>query len=320
MFRNDRLHTIPFYINFNNSSGANMENIKDILKNFRIDDSDRENLGQLKFIFEKHKKRFSDEFYKDILKLKGASQFFPDEATIDRHKEALGDWFLRMFSDKHDNKYLMYLRSVGNEHVKIGVSVQFLSAAMCMVRGFAINIIEEEADPEEKRDLISSLNKALDMNLEIITSAYREEELKTSFLSYRVESHLINFGNRFTYGLNLILMVALIVLSVLVVGLFGADIGHIFEGNVERGLISAIGSLLVLWMMIELLGTEIRHLKGEEFSINVFVGVALVAFIRKVLISSFQKDITDETKYFLVASILVLGFIYWLISKTEKRR
>jgi uncharacterized membrane protein (DUF373 family) len=72
-------------------------------------------------------------------------------------------------------------------------------------------------------------------------------------------------------------------------------------------------------MMIELLGTEIRHLKGEEFSINVFVGVALVAFIRKVLISSFQKDITDETKYFLVASVLVLGFIYWLISKTEKQ-
>ncbi len=296
-----------------------MDNIKDILKNFRIDDSDRANLGQLKFIFEKHRKKFSDEFYNDILELKDASQFFPDEATIDRHKEALGDWFFRLFSDTHDNKYLMYLRRVGNEHVKIGVSVHFLSAAMCLVRGFATNIIEEEADPAEKRDLISSLNKVIDMNLEIITSAYREEELKTSFLSYRVESHLINFGNRFTYGLNLILMIALIVLSVLVVGLFGIDISHIFEGNVERGLISAIGSLLVLWMMIELLGTEIRHLQGEDFSINVFVGVALVAFIRKLLISSFQEDITYEAKYLLVGAILVLGFIYWLISKTEKQ-
>ncbi len=114
-------------------------------------------------------------------------------------------------------------------------------------------------------------------------------------------------------------MIALIALSVLVVGLFGADISHIFEGNVERGLISAIGSLLVLWMMIELLGTEIRHLQGGEFNINVFVGVALVAFIRKILISSFQEDITNETKYFLVGTILVLGFIYWLISKTEKQ-
>ena len=296
-----------------------MDNIKDILRNFRIGDSDRVNLEQLKIIFEKHRKRFSDEFYNGILELKDASQFFPDEATIDRHKRALEDWFLRLFSDQHDNKYLSYLRSVGNEHVKIGVSVQFISAAMCLVRGFATNIIEQEADPAEKRDLISSLNKVIDMNLEIITSAYREEELKTSFLSYRVESYLINFGNRFTYGLNLILMIALIVLSVLVVGLFGTDISHILEGNVERGLISAIGSLLVLWMMIELLGTEIRHLQGEDFSINVFVGVALVAFIRKLLISSFQKDITYEAKYLLVGAILVLGFIYWLISKTEKQ-
>lgn len=296
-----------------------MENIKDILKNFRIDDGDRENLKQLKFIFENHKKRFSDEFYNGILEQKGASQFFPDEATIERHKKALEDWFLRLFSGEYDNRYMTYLRKVGNEHVKIGVSVHSLSAAMSMVRGFAINIIEQEADPAEKRDFISSFNKALDMNLEIITSAYREEELKTSFLSYRVESRLINFGNRFTYGLNLLLMIALIVLSVLVVGLFGSDISHIFEGNVERGLISAIGSLLILWMMIELLGTEIKHLQGEDFSINVFVGVALVAFIRKILISSFQEDITNETKYFLVASILVLGFIYWLISKTEKQ-
>ena len=157
------------------------------------------------------------------------------------------------------------------------------------------------------------------MNLEIITSAYREEELRVTFLSYRVESHLINFGNRFTYGLNLILMVALIAISILVVGLFGNDITHLLEGNVEKGLISGIGSLLILWMMIELLSTEIRHLKGELFTINVFVGVTLVAFIRKVLISSFQEDVATGIKYYYLVTVVVLGFVFWLISKAEKK-
>jgi uncharacterized membrane protein (DUF373 family) len=297
-----------------------MENIADILKSFRIGEDDRRNLKQLRFVFSKYKKTFSDEFYDDILELKDASQFFPDESTIDRHKKALGEWFIRLFSGEYDNRYLMYLRKVGNEHVNIGVSVHFLSAAMCMVRSFATNIIEKEVAANEKKELISSLNKMLDMNLEIITSAYREEELRVSFLSYRVESHLINFGYRFTQGLNLILMVALIAISILIVGLFGADISHLLEGNVERGLISAIGTLLVLWMMIELLGTEIRHLKGEIFTINVFVGVALVAFIRKVLIASFQEEVSNETKYFFVLAILVLGFVYWLIARTEKKK
>ena len=296
-----------------------MENIKTELKNFRIDEKDIEKLKELKDLFEKHKVKFSDEFYDSILELEGAANFFPDDSTIERHKSALGEWFLRLFSGEYDNSYMTYLRKVGNEHVKIGVSIQFLNAAMCMVRSYATDIIEKEVEDHRRRAFISSLHKMLDMNLEIITSAYREEELRVTFLSYRVENLLINFGNRIAQGLNLVLMIALIAISVLVVGLFGADISHILEGNVERGLISAIGSLLILWMMIELLSTEIRHLKGEHFTINVFVGVALVAFIRKILISSFQEEVTIETRLFFVVSILVLGFVYWLISKTEKK-
>ena len=296
-----------------------MENIKTELMNFRIDEEDIEKLKELKDVFEKYKSKFSDEFYDSILELEGATKFFPDDATIERHKEALSDWFLRLFSGEYDNSYMTYLRKVGNEHVNIGVSIQFISAAMCMVRSYATDIIEKEVEDHHRKAFNSSLHKMLDMNLEIITSAYREEELRVTFLSYRVESHLINFGNRFTYGLNLILMVALIAISILVVGLFGNDITHLLEGNVEKGLISAIGSLLILWMMIELLSTEIRHLKGEMFTINVFVGVTLVAFIRKVLISSFQEDIATSYKYFYLITVAVLGFVFWLISKAEKK-
>jgi uncharacterized membrane protein (DUF373 family) len=79
-----------------------------------------------------------------------------------------------------------------------------------------------------------------------------------------------------------------------------------------------MGSLLVLWLVIELLESEIDRLKGGAFRLNLFVGVGLVAFIREVLVLSLSpKDIVLEGV--ILAGILVLGFVYWLLAKVEDR-
>ncbi len=46
----------------------------------------------------------------------------------------------------------------------------------------------------------------------------------------------------------------------------------------------------MLWVVIELVDTEVEHLQGAKFTIKVFVGVALVAVIRKILITSLKSD------------------------------
>ena len=58
---------------------------------------------------------------------------------------------------------------------------------------------------------MNTLNKALDISLDVMTSSYREEELRRVFVSYRVESLLIRWAERFLHGLNLILMIGLLV-------------------------------------------------------------------------------------------------------------
>ena len=71
--------------------------------------------------------------------------------------------------------------------------------------------------------------------------------------------------------------------------------------------------------MIELLEAEIERLRGGAFKLHLFVGVGLVAFIREELISSIaHKDITLQALY--IGGILVLGFIYWLLSRSEVQR
>lgn len=84
----------------------------------------------------------------------------------------------------------------------------------------------------------------------------------------------------------------------------------------ERGGLSILGSVLILYAISELLSEEIKHIKGGTVSIKAFVGVALAAVIRKVLILSLSPERFME----LITLSLVLfslGLVYWIIHKVE---
>jgi uncharacterized membrane protein (DUF373 family) len=85
----------------------------------------------------------------------------------------------------------------------------------------------------------------------------------------------------------------------------------------EKGILSALGSLLILWMMIELMDNEIKNLKGGKFNILVFIGVIIVAMIREILISTLRKD-DLTTQAFLAGTLLILGVVYYLVSLSQK--
>lgn len=288
-----------------------------MLKDYRVTKGDIENLKTLAPIMDRYKVALTDRLFEYIEGNEETAKFFTDEDTKKRHKEYVREWFIKLFTGPYDGRYFHYLQKIGYRHVRVGIAVHYVTAAMNVVRSFAVEVIENEMDASERAPYITSLNKMLDLNLDLITSSYREEELRTVFVSYRFESYLIEFAKRFTYGLNLILVIALIAISFLVVGLFTYDISHVMEGNIGEGIISAIGSLLILWVMIELLDAEVRHLRGGKFAIKIFVGVALVALIRELLLSSFQEAHGMQKQYFYAASIFILGVVYWLISRTE---
>jgi len=81
------------------------------------------------------------------------------------------------------------------------------------------------------------------------------------------------------------------------------------HGHLDKVLVGAMGSVLLLWVVIELLDMEIDRLQGGSFMLRLFVGVALVAFIRKVLVTSLSlQDLLMEGVY--LAGILVCGVIF----------
>ena len=116
--------------------------------------------------------------------------------------------------------------------------------------------------------------------------------------------------------MNLVLMIFLLLMAGAVVGLLGFDIVEAVTGKLEYGIIKALGSLLLLWMMIELLHKEIAHLRGDKFRVRIFIELALVAFIRKIFVASFKYE-DPMTFVLLLLGLLILGIVYYLVAKRE---
>ena len=298
-----------------------MESIEKIKAHYNFTAGDAANLKHLQPLMKKHEEEFPIEFYNCIRHFEDTPKFLKDEEIIKRHQTGLKEWFMDLFSGEYGAQYVRNVERIGYAHVKINLPAHYVNAAMHFVRQYCLRILEKEfcVDINECRFLAKSVDKIIDINLDVITSSFIEEEIKTYSLSERVESYLIQFAHRFSYLLNLILVMGLVVMGIMVVGLFIYDVTHIFTGDIEKGLLSTLGSLLMMWVVIELMDTEVKHLKGGKFAIKVFISVALVAVIRKLLVTTLKAEALEyQLSVILTAAIAVLGVIYWLIARIER--
>jgi len=297
-----------------------MRSFRDIKHDYRFMEEDEQRLAQMRPLMEEHGEEIMTTLHLWIMGTKGAAQFFTDESRQKHVFSAQKVWFSELFSGKYDNRFYEKLIRIGSTHVKHNVDAHYMNRAVNLVKNALIGIIQKnEENKVEATNKIISVGKLLDISLDVITTAYIEEELRIYSPAYKVKSSLIAFAERFSQAMNLILVLALIGLTLGMVGLFVIDVGHLIAGDLERGIISALGSLLILWLLIELMNTEISHLKGGKFHISVFIGVALVTMIRETMIATLKHD-KPESIYYLIAAILVIGFIYWLVVRTEDQK
>ena len=262
--------------------------------------------------------RFADDFYLFLQKDGYTAAYFSGDLAISKRKETIKRWLNDILTSSYDNQLLMKLVRIGNVHVKIGLEGHYVNAAIGFIRQYFQKHLKQVVSDAPKREaLMETLNKVLDISLDVMTSSYREAELKKVFISQRVEFWMVKWAERLMHGLNLILMVGLVAMAVGVAGLLGTDLFYALTGNLENGVIKALGSILILWMMIELLHTQVEQLKGGKFHVRIFVDLALVAFIRKIFVASLdQKDAVSFG--LLLGGLLVLGVIYFLIGRSEK--
>jgi uncharacterized membrane protein (DUF373 family) len=214
----------------------------------------------------------------------------------------------------------MYIYSIGEIHVRIGLPTHYVNSAFTFVRTYILQNIEENFENKELHmKEIKAVEKILDMNLDVLTSSYRDGELSKFLSLSKFEKSILSGLKDFNSYINFFLAGALALVAFFAIGLFVYDIYLLFFSDIgiEKGILTILGSLLVLWAAIELIHEEINHLQGKGFAIGAFIMLAMAALIRKVLIYSLSSEKADEL---LTIGIVIVGLAmaYWLVGAKKR--
>ena len=297
-----------------------MQHYQSLKEDYKFTDEEAQILKELQPRMEKLADKFIDEFYDYIWGFGKTAKFLKNKEIIAYHRRKIKEWFVNLFCGTYDLPYFMYLYKIGEIHVKIGLPTHYVNSAFTFVRTFVLSSIEENFDNKEYHvKEIKAVEKIIDMNLDVLTSSYREEELSKFLSLSKIEKNILTGLKKFNSYINYFLAVALALVAFFAIGLFGYDIYLLFFSDIgiEKGILTVLGSLLVLWAAIELIHEEINHLQGKGFAIGAFIMLAMAALIRKILIYSLS---TEKGEELLIIAVVIVGLAiaYWLVGAKKR--
>ena len=297
-----------------------MKEYNQLKEHYKFTEEEALILKKLQPRMEKLADTFIDEFYDYIWGFGRTAKYLKNNEIISRHKIKIKAWFINLFSGKYDISYFLSIYKIGEIHVQIGLPTHYVNSAFTFVRTFVLKSIEENFENKEQHVReINAVEKIIDMNLDVLTSSYREEELGKFLSLSRTEKGILSSLKKFNSFINYFLAFALGIIAFFAIGLFVYDIYLLFftDIKIEKGILTVLGSLLVLWASIELIHEEIKHLQGKGFAIGAFIMLAMAALIRKVLIYSLSTE--KATELLIIAIVIVaLAISYWLVSINKR--
>ncbi len=297
--------------------------IEKLLFYFDIREKDIENLKTLEEILVPYVDEFATAFYNNLMRFEEINEFI--EKGLESLKVTIKDWYKKLFSGRYDSEYLTYLVKIAKIHVEVGVPPHYIIVAMNFVSRFCTKrivreLLKRESRGEKVEDLIRSLQKILALNEDVLISFYVDSEIKTFLGAGKLQRGIINFTRKFAVSTDIAILLGLMILAIFVMGLFVLDILHFIHGNLSHGLIAALGDLLILWTVLELLNSEIKFMMGGELAVSAFVSVALAATIREALVLSLEHEKPVEFKLGIGLLILILGVVYGIVKWFELKR
>ncbi len=298
-----------------------MEDIEELKAYYNWGVEDEENLKKMRDFGKKYSTEFVQELHNYLATFKDVEKYIPDEKVLKRHGEKLKNWFETIFYGEYDDKYVKSLYRIGEVHVKIGLPPHYMTVTMNFIRRFILEKLTFELGCSEDRDkVMSSVEKLLDLNLDVMLSSYREEELKLYLPLGKYQRILIGGIKRISYGFDIFIILSLLISGLFLIFWILYEMFMIINGTMllEKGVLSLMGTVLILYAVSELLDGEIKRLRGGVLSLKVFVSVALAAVIRKVLILSLSPE--KITEILAIAGLLLsLALVYWAIHRVEAK-
>ncbi len=144
---------------------------------FRITDSDRATLRQLKGIIEPHMPKIVDAFYDHISRYPDALKIVTGAgSSIESLKKTNPRYFAELFRGEFDQTYFESRLIVGEVHARIGLEPVWFFAAMSTYYDMIYPIIVKKYafQPKKQAQALIAFQKALNLDIQVIMEAYIE--------------------------------------------------------------------------------------------------------------------------------------------------
>ena len=294
-----------------------MKYLKEIEREYELTDRDRDNLKKISEKLFKYRDDFTKQFI-EYLNNRVTREYSRKE-FFENVEKAINNWYSMLMNSNIDNDYIFKLVNASRRHIKFDISQDAVNTMISYTRRYLHEkMFQNFSNDTERKDLLITLHKIIDINYDVLNRAYIEEKSREYNIEYKLRGFVVQMGEKFSFMMQVVLISILIVLTAIAAVAVGYDLIKLITHRSHGFLISSLGSLLILWILAELIRTEIQLIKGGDFRISIFIGVALIAYIRDLLILTLQHSLNQAVTIYVLATIFILGFIYWLIYKAER--
>lgn len=292
----------------------------EILGRFDFAESDMEYILSIK----EQMQLYEASFMNDVLSYLQKDSLFMSEYgnIIDKlNTEKLSSWYNAVVSGRLNGSFSEFVSEFNLQQVPKGAfSGERIAELFSFIRIWFQNKLIEICECEwDYKGILKAYTKVINAAIYVTMNTYVPRDKSTSHTS-KMKNKILVWAEKASLVTHSMLLVFLMIMTIAGVGFFIWSLWDLKGVAPDKLFVTALGSLLVLWVLIELINSEIQILKGDKFKISIFVGVVLIAFIREVLIMTLKHDASNtKAMILMLGGILVLGVTYWMLAKSEER-
>ena len=131
-------------------------------------------LNPYRSIFLAKKDEFSEYFYNVFLGIPATRTILEGEKIPGTLKRTWAAWFEAFFSANFDDPFLGWLWKIGIRHVEVSLDQRFSNLGFAIIRQFCHGVVLKEVPQGMRGNVLSVINRLLDLCVLIETSAYIE--------------------------------------------------------------------------------------------------------------------------------------------------
>lgn len=292
----------------------------EILERFDFAETDMEYMISVK----EQMQGFEESFINEVLRYLQKDLSFTAEYgnIVDKlNTSKLSTWYNGIISGKLNGSFSEFVSDFNLQHIPKGTfSGERIAELFSFIRIWFQNRLIEICECEwDYKGILKAYTKVINAAIYVTMNTYVPREKSISNTS-KMKNKILIWAEKASLITHSMLLVFLMIMTIAGVGFFIWSLWDLQGVAPDKLFVTALGSLLVLWVLIELINSEIQMLKGDKFKISIFVGVVLIAFIREVLIMTLKHDASNtKTMVLMLGGILVLGVTYWMLAKSEER-